>query len=201
MVVLMSIVVVEYVLRQRRDTGGSQTANENQATSAQSVETSTTPASPAGMANERGPLTNNQNASSDNLNANRPRSESSPTLRNLSPVRVTDSGITITSDAPLNDYEAYRSGNRYYVVLPHANAAGLPDKLRGRGFDDVQVQGRGDGIVISFRLKPGASAHIDQKFNKLYIIVSFPGTTSSNTTSSANSQTRARRTAPSANER
>jgi hypothetical protein len=122
-------------------------------------------------------------------------------VKNLSPVRVTDSGIEIMSDAPLNDYESYRSGNRFYVVLPHADSPGAPNKLRGRGFDDVRIHERGDGIVISIRMKPGATAHIDQKFNKLYIIVSMPDTTPASTISSANSQTRARRTTQLANER
>lgn len=92
---------------------------------------------------------------------------------------------TITSDAPLNDYEAYRSGNRYYVVIPGANAPSVPGNARGRGFDDVQVHKRGNDTVLSFRLKPGTSAHVNQKFNKLDVVFNSP----SDATSGAQSGT------------
>ena len=86
---------------------------------------------------------------------------------------------TITSDVPLNDYEAYRSGNRYYVVIPGANAPSVPGNARGRGFDDVQVHKRGNDTVLSFRLKPGATAHVNQKFNKLDVVFNSPADTTS----------------------
>src|SRR5688572_24499643 len=71
--------------------------------------------------------------------------------KNITPIRSGEtsegSRITITSDAPLNDYSAYRSGDRYYVVIPEANAPRAQGGLRGRGFEDVQVQKRGDDAV------------------------------------------------------
>src|SRR2546423_7569633 len=76
--------------------------------------------------------------------------------------------VTIASDVPLNDYSAYRSGDRFYVVIPQANAKGVGG-VRGRGFEGAQVQRRGQDVVLSFKLQPGASARVDQRFNRLAV--------------------------------
>jgi HEAT repeats len=106
-----------------------------------------------------------------------------PAKKNLAALRTGESPeggrATITSDAPLNDYEAYRSGNRYYVVIPQASAPSVPGNARGRGFDDVQVHKRGNDTVLSFRLKPGTSAHVNQKFNRLEVVFNAPGDSTS----------------------
>jgi hypothetical protein len=153
------------------------------------------------------------NAQQTNTNSNTATTAdaSQPKKKSLAPLRTgeTPEGgrATITSDAPLNDYEAYRSGNRYYVVIPGASAPNVPSNVRGRGFDDVQVHKRGNDTVLSFRLKPGTSAHVNQKFNKLDVVFNSPadaasgaqsgttttantpaGTTAPNGTGNANSQ-------------
>lgn len=89
----------------------------------------------------------------------------------------TDSGsrVTITSDSALSDYSAYRSGDRYYVKLPKADAKAVKGGLRGKGFEDAQVQQQGDDVVLSIRLQPGASARVNQKFNRLNVEVVAPG--------------------------
>ena len=88
------------------------------------------------------------------------------------------SRVTITSDQSLNDYEAYRRGDRFYVKIP---AADVPraEALRGRGFADVKSQRAGDSTVLSFRLQPGATAHVEQRGNKLDVVVAVPGGTPS----------------------
>src|SRR5436309_5410335 len=55
------------------------------------------------------------------------------------------SRTTITADDSLNDYSAYRSGDRFYVVLPKS-AAGAVSEGSGKGYTDVQVQQRGDSV-------------------------------------------------------
>jgi HEAT repeat protein len=87
----------------------------------------------------------------------------------------TGSRVTVTSDSALNDYSAYRSGDRYYVKLPKANAKDVKGGLRGKGFEDAQVQQQGDDVVLSIRLQPGASARVNQKFNRLNVEVVAPG--------------------------
>jgi hypothetical protein len=99
-------------------------------------------------------------------------------LKHFTPLRVTHepegSRIIITSDAPLNDYKAYRIGNRFYLVLPNSNKPRMPNNISGRGFDDAQMQKRGTDIILSFRLQPGTTARVDQKFNRLEIVFTLP---------------------------
>jgi hypothetical protein len=85
------------------------------------------------------------------------------------------SRVAINSDQSLSDYEAYRRGDRFYVKLP---AADVPraEATRGRGFADVKVQRGADSTVISFRLQPGTTAHVEQRSNKLDVVFSAPGT-------------------------
>ncbi len=84
------------------------------------------------------------------------------------------SRVAISSDQSLNNYEAYRRGDRFYVKIP---AADVPraEAIRGRGFADVKAQRAGDSTVLSFRLQPGATAHVEQRANKLDVVVSVPG--------------------------
>jgi hypothetical protein len=85
------------------------------------------------------------------------------------------SRVAINSDQSLSNYEAYRRGDRFYVKIP---AADVPraEATRGRGFADVKVQRGSDSTVISFRLQPGATAHVEQRSNKLDVVFSAPGT-------------------------
>ncbi len=84
------------------------------------------------------------------------------------------SRVAISSDQSLNNYEAYRRGDRFYVKIP---AADVPraEAVRGRGFADVTAQRSGDSTVLSFRLQPGATAHVEQRANKLDVVVTVPG--------------------------
>lgn len=82
--------------------------------------------------------------------------------------------ITILADAPLNDYSAYRSGDRYYVVIPESSAPAGQSGMRGRGFEDLRVQKRGNDTVLSFKLQPGANARIDQSLDRLDVILTAP---------------------------
>jgi hypothetical protein len=81
---------------------------------------------------------------------------------------------TIKSDNPLNDYSAYRSGDRFYVVLPRSDAASVARGSSGRGFSDMQVQQRGEDVVLSYRLRPGARPRVEQKFNRLDVVFEVP---------------------------
>jgi hypothetical protein len=98
--------------------------------------------------------------------------------QHIATVRSSDSPegsrVAISSDQSLNDYEAYRRGDRFYVKIP---AADVPraEAVRGRGFVDVKAQKSGDSTILSFRLQPGATAHVEQRANKLDVVVSVPG--------------------------
>jgi len=83
------------------------------------------------------------------------------------------SRMTITSDNPLNDYSAYRSGDRFYVELPNANAD-TAARAAGKGFSDLQVQRRGKNVILSYRVKPGAKPRVEQRFNRLEVVFEVP---------------------------
>ncbi len=107
-----------------------------------------------------------------NSNANSGKRQHTATLRSSDSTE--GSRVAITSDQSLNDYEAYRRGDHFYVKIP---AADVPraEAVRGRGFVDVKAQKTGDGTILSFRLQPGATAHVEQRANKLDVVVSVPG--------------------------
>ena len=84
------------------------------------------------------------------------------------------SRVTVTADDSLKDYSAYRSGDRFYVVLPKS-AAGARGGGSGRGYSDMQVQQRGDSVVLSYRVQPGAKPRVEQKFNRLDVVFDVPG--------------------------
>jgi hypothetical protein len=118
--------------------------------------------------------------------ANTSTPQPKPQQKKITPLRSSDtadgSRITIRADAPLNDYSAYRSGDRYYVVIPEASAPAAQGGMKGRGFEDVQVQKRGGDTVLSFKLQPGTNARVSQKFDKLDVELTTPGKRGANTT-------------------
>jgi len=93
------------------------------------------------------------------------------------------SRVAVSGDQSLNDYEAYRRGDRFYVKLPPADVP-RPEAVRGRAFSDVKVQRGADGTVVSFRLQPGATARVEPHGNKLDVVFSMPGARSSSSPSS-----------------
>lgn len=83
--------------------------------------------------------------------------------------------VTITADAPLAEYASYRSEDRFFVVIRSADVARLESSLRGRGFEDAQIQKRGNDAVLSFRLEPRTAARVIQRDNKLEVIFTTSG--------------------------
>jgi hypothetical protein len=104
------------------------------------------------------------------------------------------SRVTVFSDSALNDYEAFRRGDRFYVRIPLADFAASQPNFRGDGFDDVQVQRSGDSILISFKLQLGANARVDQRSNRLDVIFSAPNSAASKVGRSSSTNQLARRT-------
>ena len=84
------------------------------------------------------------------------------------------SRVIVTSDALLDDYEAFRRGERFYVRIPSADFVAASPRFQGNGFEDVQVQKVGDSVVISFRLHPGTNARVIGASNRLEVIFTSP---------------------------
>ena len=85
------------------------------------------------------------------------------------------SRVHVDSDSPINDYAGYTRGDRFYLTIPLADLPLARGSLLGRGFDDVQIQRYGDGIIISFHLQPGTTARVAQISNRLEVVFSTPG--------------------------
>jgi hypothetical protein len=78
--------------------------------------------------------------------------------------------VTIASDTPLEDYTSRLDGNNFYVLIPHAVASFTEVQFAGHGFTSSWVEQRGDSVVLSFRLQPGASVSVSRGFNRLDVI-------------------------------
>lgn len=88
--------------------------------------------------------------------------------------------MALTANQSLSDYEAYRRGDRFYVKIPPADVP-RAEVVRGRAFADVKVNRSADSTVVSFRLQPGATAHVEQRGNKLDVVFTMPGARTSST--------------------
>ena len=101
--------------------------------------------------------------------------------RHAATVRANDSPegsrVSVFSDASLDDYEAYRRGDRFYVKLPGTDVPQAQAKMRARGFGDVSMQKSGGATLLSFHLQPGTSARVDQRGNRLEVVFTIPGGT------------------------
>lgn len=97
------------------------------------------------------------------------------------------SRVVVTSDATLNDYQAYTEGQRFYLIIPNSTEPKATSELRGRGFTDALLERRGDDVLLSFGLEDGAAAHVSQRFNRLEILftASAPGASSAITQTGA----------------
>lgn len=127
--------------------------------------------SPAGLTQSR--IVAPQRPANSNTAAKRQR---------VTTLRASDSTdgsrVALSADQSLNDYEAYRRGDRFYVRIPAADVP-RPEAVRGRAFGDVKVQRGAKDTVVSFRLQPGATARVEQRGNKLDVLFTMPGARSS----------------------
>ncbi len=99
-----------------------------------------------------------------------------PRPKRLAPLRTSDlpggTRITITADAALDDYSAYREGERFFVLLPRANAAASQRELAATtGLTAAQIEQRGADVLVAFTLAPGTTARVRQNFNRLEVLL------------------------------
>jgi hypothetical protein len=99
--------------------------------------------------------------------------------RRIVPPRTSEvpegSRVTIKADASLDDYTAYLSAGRFHVLIPQSELSSAADVLQpGRGFTDLQVERRGESLEFSFKLEPGVTASVAQKFNRLDVTFNIP---------------------------
>src|SRR5438477_1295833 len=81
------------------------------------------------------------------------------------------SRVHITSDAPLDGYETFKEGGKFYVLIRDTEAAALAGRaLAGRGFKNVEAEQRGDDALIAFTTEPGFEPRVRASFNRLEIV-------------------------------
>ena len=101
----------------------------------------------------------------------------SPSLR-ITPLRMTEtpggSRATITSDAPFDDYKAYRDGYLFHIIIQHAVASFSSNGTKGRGVLGVRVEQQGEDVRISFQLEHGTAVHIKKVSNQLELNFTVP---------------------------
>jgi hypothetical protein len=102
-----------------------------------------------------------------------PSTDNSSKRQRIATMQASDSldgsRVALSSDQSLNDYEAYRDGDRFYVKIPPADVP-RAETVRGRGFNDVKVERGADSTVVSFGLQPGATARVVQYGNRLDVV-------------------------------
>src|SRR5438105_4489979 len=81
------------------------------------------------------------------------------------------SRVRITSDAPLDGYESFKEGDKFYVLIHGTDAAALVGRaLAGRGFTNVEAEQRGDDALIAFTTEPNFEPRVRASFNRLEIV-------------------------------
>src|SRR6185503_18693092 len=89
-----------------------------------------------------------------------------PQARSLRLVRISvaaDSSVAITANVPIDDAVSYRSGEKFVVVIPQAVLAGASSDMVSREFSSFQIDQRGDDLAVSFKLKLGTVARLEQR--------------------------------------
>lgn len=79
--------------------------------------------------------------------------------------------VTVTSDAPLSDYAAYRRGADFVVRIPQAESEAAHQFVSGRGLAATRVEQAEGDLLLVFRLEPGAAARVSQNFNRLEVFI------------------------------
>jgi hypothetical protein len=101
--------------------------------------------------------------------------------RRVAPLRSAEAPggarVSVTSDAPLSDYSAYRRGEEFCVLIPRAEAAevGAARPASGvRGLASTLVEQVGGDVLLTFRMEAGTTARVEQNFNRLDVIFTSP---------------------------
>ena len=106
------------------------------------------------------------------------RAAPSPLTKRIAALRSSNmpggSRVTITSDSSLQDYSAHAKEERFYLLIPQADATSIQGRISGRGFTGTEIEQRGSDVLLSFRLPPGVTARVNQSFNRLDVIFATP---------------------------
>jgi hypothetical protein len=84
----------------------------------------------------------------------------------------TDDRISITASGTIQNYVTYFKSSRFYLLIPRAQLdAFRDDDLRGSVFSEALIEKRGDDLVLSLLLTPGARVSILERHDGLDLIL------------------------------
>jgi hypothetical protein len=75
--------------------------------------------------------------------------------------------VTVASDSPLDDYSTRFEGDNFYLLIPHSRTNGPQGQLSGSGFTGALLEQRDGDVLLSLRVRAGASMQISKGFNRL----------------------------------
>ncbi|MBV8856309.1 MAG: hypothetical protein JOZ02_05035 [Acidobacteria bacterium] len=75
--------------------------------------------------------------------------------------------VTVAADAPLDDYSTRFEGDNFFLLIPHSRTNGPQGQLSGSGFTGALLEQRDGDVLLSLRVRPGASMKISKGFNRL----------------------------------
>jgi hypothetical protein len=78
--------------------------------------------------------------------------------------------VTVSADAPLDDYAVRREGARLTVELPWSSVRASQLSAEGQAFTGASAAQDGDAVRLVFDLRPGASVRLAGGFNRVDII-------------------------------
>jgi len=81
------------------------------------------------------------------------------------------SRVRITSDVPLDGYETFARGGKFYVLLRGADASTLAGRgFAARGFTSVEAEQHGDDALLAFTTEPDFEPRVRAIFNQLEVV-------------------------------
>lgn len=125
-----------------------------------------------------------------------PKTDQTKTATKIPPIPA----FTITTIQSLRSYDSFEKGDLSTIVIPNMNtnaisisngSVPLKNGARGRDFEDLRIEQRGNDAVLSFRLQPGAYARMNRRVRSklenldVFIFLSKPDNTTSRSEANA----------------
>ena len=108
--------------------------------------------------NTRQPSSSNDKAKADVAEARSVGSLTTPALN-----------VTVTAEAWSGDFVSYKSGDNFIVIVPQAKTDAIKWNLSGQGLSGVQVEQRGEDVVVTLRVNSANKPSVRQDGNRFEI--------------------------------
>ena len=82
--------------------------------------------------------------------------------------------VTVSADAWSGEFVTYRSGENFVVIVPQAKTSAIRWNLSGQGLGGIQVEQRGEDVVVLLRVQTDAKPTVRNQGNRLDILFGAP---------------------------